>query len=57
MTSDEGGWTLVASTRNTTLNDQGSDITLTLRRLCPRPRRRVFGRNGNDRGSSDIRYL
>ncbi len=35
QTTDEGGWTLVASTRNTTLNDQGTGYYDDIQRLAP----------------------
>jgi len=58
MTTDEGGWTLVASTLGTTLNDQGSAYYANLASLVPSsPAEGIWeGMRGAIAGASDIRF-
>jgi hypothetical protein len=58
MTSDGGGWSLVASTRATTLNDQGSAYYADLAGRVPATGHEGIweGMRGAINGSSDIRF-
>ncbi len=56
MTTDGGGWTLVASTLNQTLNDQGSAYYTDLQTLTPTGAHEGIWNGLNPIGQSDIRF-
>jgi cysteine-rich repeat protein len=58
MTTDSGGWTLVANTKYTTLNDQGSGYYSDLNSLAPSSGQSTIwnGMRSHITGNSDIRF-